>query len=133
TTATSALAPGRFKVLPPSMPLMTAPGSRHAAPLLLQTGRDGEPPYVRRSRSGVGTVAEHHRRMGGTVSPEASKMKRRMLRGELYIADDPELAADFARAQALLERFNACGHDQQALRDQLVRELFGEVGDGVVI
>jgi hypothetical protein len=28
-------------------------------------------------------------------------MKRRMLRGELYIADDPDLATDFARAQEL--------------------------------
>ena len=34
-------------------------------------------------------------------------MKERMLRGELYLADDPELAADSARAQALLERYNA--------------------------
>jgi hypothetical protein len=29
-----------------------------------------------------------------------SEMKDRMLRGELYIADDTELAADNARAQA---------------------------------
>ena len=60
-------------------------------------------------------------------------MKRRMVRGELYIADDPELAADFARAQALLERYNASRHDERALRDELLRELLGEVGDGVVI
>lgn len=33
-----------------------------------------------------------------------------MLRGELYLADDPELIAGRARAQALLERFNATPH-----------------------
>jgi hypothetical protein len=33
-------------------------------------------------------------------------MKDRMLRGELCIANDPELAADLARAQELLERCN---------------------------
>ena len=60
-------------------------------------------------------------------------MKDRMLRGELYIADDPELAADHARAQALLERFNAASHDAHDERDRLVRELFAEVGEGVVV
>ena len=35
-----------------------------------------------------------------TASPEG--MTDRMLRGHLYLADDTELAADHARAQALL-------------------------------
>jgi maltose O-acetyltransferase len=63
----------------------------------------------------------------------ASEMKQRMLRGELYIADDPQLAADHARAQELLDRYNATGHDEQELRDRLLRELLGEVGAGVVV
>ena len=62
-----------------------------------------------------------------------SEMKQRMLRGELYMFDDPELAADLARAQDLLERYNATRHGDRALRDRLLRELLGEVGDGVVI
>ena len=33
--------------------------------------------------------------------------KERMLAGELYVADDPELLADHARARLLVERFNA--------------------------
>jgi Maltose acetyltransferase len=37
------------------------------------------------------------------------RMKDRMLRGELYIADDDDLAADFARAQDLLAAFSAAG------------------------
>jgi maltose O-acetyltransferase len=60
-------------------------------------------------------------------------MKERMLRGELYRFDDPELAADYARAQALLERYNVTRHAEQDLRDLLLRELLGEVGEGVVI
>jgi maltose O-acetyltransferase len=60
-------------------------------------------------------------------------MKERMLRGELYRFDDAELEADYARAQAVLERYNATRHTEQELRDTLLRELLGEVGDGVVI
>lgn len=56
-----------------------------------------------------------------------------MLRGELYIADDEEMAADFARAQDLLERYNATAHAEQAERDAILAELLGEVGEGVVV
>jgi maltose O-acetyltransferase len=60
-------------------------------------------------------------------------MKDRMLKGELYIADDTELAADFARAQNLLERYNGTAHAAQDERDRILRELLGTVGEGVVI
>ncbi len=60
-------------------------------------------------------------------------MKQRMLRGELYKFDDPELVADHARAQELLERYNATHHVDQDLRDSLLRDLLGEVGEGVVV
>ena len=56
-----------------------------------------------------------------------------MLRGELYIADDPELDADQARAQVLLERYNATRHEEQDIRDRLLWELLGDVGEGVVV
>jgi maltose O-acetyltransferase len=62
-----------------------------------------------------------------------STMKDRMLRGELYIADDAQLAADNARAQRLLDRYNATLHDEQDERDALLRSLLGAVGDGVVV
>ena len=61
------------------------------------------------------------------------EMKDRMLRGDLYIADDPELASDFARAQALVERYNRSPHSAQSERDETLRELLGHVGEGVVI
>jgi maltose O-acetyltransferase len=56
-----------------------------------------------------------------------------MLRGELYHADDPEIQAHQARSAALMERYNATRADQQDERDELLRELLGEVGDGVVV
>jgi maltose O-acetyltransferase len=59
-------------------------------------------------------------------------MKERMLRGELYRVDE-ELEADQARAQALVERYNATPHGAQGLRELLLRELLGEVGEGVVV
>jgi maltose O-acetyltransferase len=62
-----------------------------------------------------------------------SSMKQRMQRGELYIADDPELAADFARGQELVERYNALPQSRQDERDRVLRELLGEVGVGVVV
>ncbi|MEA2143154.1 MAG: maltose O-acetyltransferase, partial [Solirubrobacteraceae bacterium] len=62
-----------------------------------------------------------------------SEMKQRMQRGELYVADDPDLAADNARAQALLERYNAAAHDADDERARLLRELLGGIGEGVVV
>ena len=56
-----------------------------------------------------------------------------MLRGELYLADDPEIQADAARAHELMERYNATRAVEQDLRDRLLRELLGAVGEGVVV
>ena len=55
-----------------------------------------------------------------------------MLRGELYVVDD-ELEREQARAQELVERYNATRHGEQELRERLLRELLGEVGEGVVV
>jgi maltose O-acetyltransferase len=60
-------------------------------------------------------------------------MKDRMLRGELYIADDEDLAADFARAQDLIARYNSTVHAEQEERDAILRILLGTMGDGVHI
>ncbi|OLF13412.1 maltose acetyltransferase [Actinophytocola xanthii] len=50
-----------------------------------------------------------------------------MLAGEPYVADDPELAADLARASRLSAVFNA-----SAAADDLA-ELLGEVGEGTEV
>jgi maltose O-acetyltransferase len=60
-------------------------------------------------------------------------MKARMLRGELYRFDDPELQAHHARAQELLERYNATLHAEREERERLLGEILGSVGPGVVI
>jgi maltose O-acetyltransferase len=61
------------------------------------------------------------------------EMKDRMLRGQLYIADDEDLATDFRRAQEILERYNRSAFAEQDLRDQLLRELLGHCGEAVHI
>jgi maltose O-acetyltransferase len=62
-----------------------------------------------------------------------SEEKARMLRGELYRASDPELRADAERSHRLLERYNATGVAEPGERATILRELLGELGDGVVI
>lgn len=59
------------------------------------------------------------------------EMRDRMLRGELYIADDPENAAAFARVQELLARFNGAAPRAWEQRDALLRQALRCVGDGV--
>jgi maltose O-acetyltransferase len=57
-------------------------------------------------------------------------MRERMLAGELYLADDPVLAEEQARAARLLDRFNQTGVDDGAERHGLLLELLGELGEG---
>ena len=61
------------------------------------------------------------------------EMRERMLRGELYIADDPESAAIYDRVQGLLERFNAAAASAWAEREALLRRALDHVGDDVVV
>jgi maltose O-acetyltransferase len=49
-------------------------------------------------------------------------MKDRMLAGDLYIADDDDLAVGFARAQELLARYNATAHADQDERDRILMQ-----------
>lgn len=53
-----------------------------------------------------------------------------MLAGELYQAIDPELAVDYQRAMALMERFNASPAADPAGRRAILTELLGGIGDG---
>src|SRR6516162_8381628 len=59
--------------------------------------------------------------------------KAKMLAGELYMASDPELAADHLRAQALLAKFNATAAEADAERHQLLTQLLGRIGEGTVV
>lgn len=62
-----------------------------------------------------------------------ASMFERMVAGELYHADDPEILAALTRAQTLTERYNALPYVDEAGRRTLLEQLLGEVGDDVVI
>ena len=63
----------------------------------------------------------------------AEEMKVRMLSGELYRPVGKEIARDQARAEDLLERYNATRHTDLELRFSLLRELLGDVGNDVIV
>jgi maltose O-acetyltransferase len=62
-----------------------------------------------------------------------SEQKDRMLSGELYLVDDPELRADAVRCDALLARFNATRATDVDERRRILTDLLGELGEGTVI
>jgi maltose O-acetyltransferase len=59
--------------------------------------------------------------------------KDKMLAGELYVADGPELAADNKRISEWMDRYNATATRTQQERQALLEEAFGKVGTGVNI
>jgi maltose O-acetyltransferase len=61
------------------------------------------------------------------------EMRERMLRGELYIADDRDIAAEFARVQELLASFNGLAPGAGDERDALLRRMLRYVGEDVVV
>jgi maltose O-acetyltransferase len=57
--------------------------------------------------------------------------KRRMLAGDWFVADDPELAADTERRIALCAAYNAPAVLSAAERAEILGRLLGSVGEGV--
>ncbi len=69
-----------------------------------------------------------------TGEPLVSDSQRaRMTSGELYDSRDPELLGLAHRARALLARFSSLASTDVAARAALLRELFGDAGEGVWI
>lgn len=60
----------------------------------------------------------------------SSEQLNNMLSGRLYDARDPELAAGRLRARRLVSRYNGSAPEEEELRRDLARELFGQVGEG---
>ncbi|MEU7977866.1 sugar O-acetyltransferase [Micromonospora sp. NPDC049081] len=56
-------------------------------------------------------------------------MRERMLAGEPYIANEPEIIADLNRAARLTERFNRSAADDPQDRLAALRDLLGSVGE----
>ena len=56
--------------------------------------------------------------------------KDRMLRSDLYIANDPELQEDYQRGRLLVERFNALSVTKAEAGRRLLEQLLGRFGAG---
>jgi maltose O-acetyltransferase len=65
--------------------------------------------------------------------PPSDSQKARMLRGDLYKANDPELRVDHERCRLLIEAFNATSVVDGEARRALLRALFGAVGEEVEV
>ncbi|MCO7221391.1 sugar O-acetyltransferase [Klenkia sp. PcliD-1-E] len=60
-------------------------------------------------------------------------MRDRMLAGEEYVADDPDLARENARAQALTHAYNTTDPTDRDRLRALMTELLGSFGEGSTI
>ncbi len=67
------------------------------------------------------------------ASDDQPSMRERMLAGDLYIADDPELERDAVRCAVLTGRINRLDPADMAGRRALFEELLGGVGEGTII
>jgi maltose O-acetyltransferase len=67
------------------------------------------------------------------TAPDGRSMRERMLAGDPYIADDPELAEHMLRAMDLMDAYNATSARDPETRWRLLAEMLGAVGDGTVI
>jgi len=65
----------------------------------------------------------------GRVPDGMDGEKERMLNGEAYDPDDPELVADRERARDLTRRYNRTGPDDSDRRRLLLEDLLGALGD----
>jgi maltose O-acetyltransferase len=63
------------------------------------------------------------------VVDDQRSMRHRMLAGELYIADDPEIRADHQRATAIVEAFNRSPAADAGERRRLLTTLLGAFGE----
>jgi maltose O-acetyltransferase len=64
---------------------------------------------------------------------DGRSQRERMLAGELYIADDPELARESLRAAQLTRAFNASDPAHFEERRNVLKELLGFLGEGAEI
>ncbi|HEY9349571.1 MAG TPA: sugar O-acetyltransferase [Acidothermales bacterium] len=60
-------------------------------------------------------------------------MRERMLAGDLYIADDPELGEQSSRALELIQVYNATSVRAVEERRRILRDLLGSIGEGTEI
>jgi len=68
--------------------------------------------------------------MSEHATTDSRTMRERMLAGDLYVADDPEIAEESAAALDLVAAYNATSVRQGPLRRSLLEQLLGSVGEG---
>jgi maltose O-acetyltransferase len=68
-----------------------------------------------------------------TDEVKAPTQRERMLAGELYIADDPELARESLRAAELTKAYNESPPSDPAGRRRILLELLGSLGEDTVV
>lgn len=66
-------------------------------------------------------------------APDARTQRERMLAGDLYLADDPEISAESRRARKLQDEFNRCTPEESHRQHQLLGDLLGSLGEGTHI
>ena len=71
--------------------------------------------------------------MTDNAGGDGRSQRERMLAGDPYLADDPELAADNQRAMALMEEFNRTPAADPEGRRRILAELLGSLGEGTEI
>jgi len=70
--------------------------------------------------------------MAAGQAGDARSQRERMLAGDLYIADDPELIQESLQAQTLLKAFNDSSPEPEGRR-RLLLDLLGSLGEGTEI
>jgi maltose O-acetyltransferase len=64
------------------------------------------------------------------MTDDPRSQRERMLAGDLYIADDSELARESRRAAELYGAYNASLPSDADLRRRMLADLLGSLGDG---
>jgi maltose O-acetyltransferase len=64
---------------------------------------------------------------------DSRTMQQRMLAGDLYIADDPDLAADNIRGMELAERYGRTWFEDRAAAKRILTDLLGSIGEDTEI
>jgi maltose O-acetyltransferase len=67
------------------------------------------------------------------LDADERSMRDRMLAGDLYLADDPELQEAMLRAMDLMDAFNATSARKPAEQRRLLTELLGAIGEDTYI
>ena len=57
--------------------------------------------------------------------------EERIFRGELFASEEPELVEKKRRAHRLSQKYNETFEDDAEVREAILRELLGELGEGV--